>query len=82
MTGAFPLTVTFTDQSNPNSGQYAITAWDWDFGDNTPHSTVKSPVHVYQAAGNYDVTLTVTSPGGSDTETKTSYITSGEYSGT
>jgi parallel beta-helix repeat protein len=77
VTGAFPLTVTFTDQSTPNSGQYAITAWDWNFGDNTPNSNVKSPVHVYQNAGNYDVTLTVTSPGGSDTETKTSYITSG-----
>jgi len=75
--GAFPLTVTFTDSSSPNSGPYAVTAWDWDFGDNTPHSTVKSPVHVYQAAGNYDVTLIATNTGGSTTTTKVNYITSG-----
>jgi parallel beta-helix repeat protein len=77
VTGSFPLTVTFTDLSAPSSGQYAITAWDWDFGDNTPHSNVKSPVHVYQAAGNYDVTLTVTNSGSSNTTSKLSYITSG-----
>jgi len=77
VTGAFPLTVTFTDLSSPNSGQYAVTAWDWNFGDNTPHSSAKSPVHVYLAAGNYDVILNVTSPGGITTTIKMSYITSG-----
>jgi len=77
VTGAFPLTVTYTDLSTPNSGQYAVTAWDWDFGDNTPHSIVKSPVHVYQAAGNYNVVLTVTNSGSSNTTSKVNYITSG-----
>ena len=37
--------------------------WDWDFGDGTPHSTQKDPVHTYAAAGVYNVTLTVTISG-------------------
>jgi PKD repeat protein len=34
--------------------------WDWDFGDNTPHSTDFQPTHTYLAAGTYTVTLTMT----------------------
>jgi len=35
------------------------TAWSWDFGDGTS-STQQNPSHVYNATGNYEVTLTVT----------------------
>jgi len=35
------------------------TAWSWNFGDGTT-STQQNPSHVYSAAGNYEVTLTVT----------------------
>jgi PKD repeat protein len=66
--GQAPLNVQFTTQS---SG--AITAWAWNFGDGTG-STEQSPAHTYMAAGHYTVSLTVTGPGGSDTETKVSYI--------
>ena len=67
--GCAPLTVNFSDAS---SGE--ITDWSWDFGDGTT-STEQNPTHTYNNPGNYTVSLTVTGPGGSDTETKTDYIT-------
>ncbi len=66
------LAATFTDLSTPGpSGP--ITAWDWDFGDGTPHGTTQNPSHTYAAAGTYTVTLTVTgtSPDGTDDITHT-----------
>jgi serine protease len=73
--GQTPLEVYFTDLSTGD-----ITGWEWDFGDETPHSFDQHPVHIYENEGYFTVSLTVTGPGGSDTETKTDYIhaTSGE----
>jgi PKD repeat protein len=53
----------FTDASTPAA---EITAWSWTFGDdpNAAPTTDKNPTHTYAAAGNYIVTLTVTSPNG------------------
>jgi PKD repeat protein len=48
------LVVTFTNNSTD-----ALT-YSWDFGDNTPASTDKSPTHTYAAKGKYIVTLTTT----------------------
>jgi PKD repeat protein len=67
--GTAPLAVTFTDQSTNNP-----TSWSWTFGDGGT-STSQSPSHSYAAAGSYTVALTATNAGGSDTETKVSYIT-------
>ena len=67
--GPAPLTVKFTDKS---TGE--IDSWSWDFGDGGK-STEKNPTHTYQRPGRYTVKLTVTGPGGSDTETKRDYIT-------
>jgi len=68
--GTAPLEVTFTD-STTNSP----TVWQWNFGDgSSENSTVKNPVHIYQAPGSYTVTLTASNAGGSSTATKTSYI--------
>jgi len=50
-----------------------ITNWSWDFGDGQT-STQQNPSHVYDQPGYYTVKLTVTSPAGSDTETKTDCI--------
>jgi PKD repeat protein len=80
-TGCAPLTVDFTDQSTG-----AVTSWDWDFGDGTPHSSLQNPTHEYANAGDYTVTLTVSGPCGSDDEIKTNYISVGatliaEFSG-
>ncbi|MDQ1597113.1 MAG: hypothetical protein QOI70_537, partial [Microbacteriaceae bacterium] len=43
----------------------SIAAYDWDFGDGSPHATVVSPSHTYAAAGAYSVTLVVTDDRGS-----------------
>lgn len=63
------LAVTFTDTSTGSP-----TAWSWDFGDSTS-STSQNPAHTYASAGTYSVTLTATSPGGSDGEAKSVVVT-------
>jgi hypothetical protein len=63
------LTVGFT---NTSSGDYVDSLWA--FGDGVT-STLQSPTHTYTALAVYTVTLTVSGPGGSDTETKAGYIT-------
>ncbi|MFZ5981492.1 MAG: PKD domain-containing protein [Candidatus Zixiibacteriota bacterium] len=70
--GTVPLTVSFTDQST-----YNPTSWNWNFGDGTT-STEQNPSHTYSTIGTYTVSLTVTNAFGSDTETKTDYITVNE----
>ena len=69
--GDAPLDVDFTDLSTNNP-----TSWDWTFGDGGT-DTVQNPSHTY-AAGTYTVSLTAENAGGSDTETKTDYITANE----
>jgi PKD repeat protein len=67
--GNAPLIVSFYDQSTGN-----VTSWDWDFGDGSANSSDQNPVHEYADSGHYTVSLTVTGPCGSDSETKTDYI--------
>jgi len=67
--GCAPLTVNFADLSTGD-----ITSWDWTFGDGGT-STAQNPSHQYTSTGIFTVSLTVTGPGGNDTETKTGYIT-------
>ncbi|MCZ6594159.1 MAG: metallophosphoesterase, partial [Bacteroidetes bacterium] len=66
--GAAPLSVSFTDRSSDS-----ITSYSWDFGDGKT-STLQNPSHTYTVADTYTVSLTLTGPGGSDTETKSDYI--------
>jgi len=61
LTGPVPQTVQFTDQSTNSP-----IAWSWDFGDGGT-SREQNPVHTYETAGTYDVTLTVWNDLGSDT---------------
>jgi PKD repeat protein len=56
-----PVTVDFTDLSTG-----VIDTWDWNFGDSVT-SSEQNPTHIYTSEGSYQVTLTVTGPGGSDT---------------
>lgn len=51
------LTANFVDQT-PNADS-TVATWAWDFGDGNT-ATVQNPSHIYEAAGNYIVTLTVT----------------------
>ncbi|MCK5732724.1 MAG: PKD domain-containing protein, partial [Candidatus Latescibacteria bacterium] len=67
--GPSPLDVQFTDES---TGE--IDSWEWDFGDEGT-STEEHPIHEYMEAGIYTVCLTVSGPGGEDTETKVDHIT-------
>ncbi len=60
LTGCTPLLVGFTDASIADS---TITQWTWNFGDGTT-SSVQNPAHTYNQAGNYAVTLTVTTDDG------------------
>ncbi len=53
------------------------TAWMWDFGDGTT-STLQNPTHTYAQPGTYVVTLTITGPNCSDTQSMT--ITFGSQS--
>jgi gliding motility-associated-like protein len=55
------LQVAFTDQS------VLPQTWTWDFGDGFT-STAQNPVHSYAAFGNYNVSLTVTNGGCSNTK--------------
>jgi gliding motility-associated-like protein len=53
--GCIPLTVNFTDFTNP-----AGTTYDWDFGDGTTQTTGGGTGYTYITPGCFDVTLTVT----------------------
>ncbi|MBN1757140.1 MAG: DUF2341 domain-containing protein [Chitinispirillaceae bacterium] len=66
--GIFPLAVSFTDTSSGS-----ITSREWYFGDGSD-DTATNPVHSYEAAGLYTVTLKITGPGGSDSLTKKDLI--------
>jgi len=61
--------VQFTDLSDK-----VPTSWSWNFGDGSV-SAVQNPSHTYLQPGTYPVSLTATNYFGSDTETKTGYIT-------
>ena len=69
--GIAPTTIRFTDTStgDPDS-------WRWDFGDGSPLSTERNPVHTY-SSGVYSVKLVVFKGIESSTVTKPSLITIG-----
>ena len=75
--GEAPLIVQFEDQSAP--GTSAITSWSWNFGDaasgSANVSAEQNPSHVYNNAGTYAVTLTVTTSVGSDDTQATVIVT-------
>ncbi len=69
VSGCSPLIVNFTDQSTGNP-----TSWQWNLG-NGATSNDKNPSTIYTDPGTYTVTLTVSNANGSNTLTRTSYIT-------
>ncbi len=68
LSGTIPLSVGF-DGSLSRDNDGAIASWQWDFGDGT--STGGEAVsHIYEQAGSFTVTLTVTDGmGATDTDT-------------
>ncbi|MDY6835093.1 MAG: PKD domain-containing protein [Chloroflexota bacterium] len=70
ISGNVPLRVDFVDQCQGN-----VDYWFWDFdNDGQIDSTENSPSYVYTLPGTYTVSLTVSGPGGTGMEEKTSYI--------
>ena len=67
-TGEVSLAVQFTDHSTG-----VINEWNWTFGDGSTSQT-QNPAHTYTEPGEYQIGLTVTGPGGSDTKTISGYI--------
>jgi PKD repeat protein len=72
--GEKPLKVYFTNKSLGT-----VDTFDWDFGGDLlgklEHSPDHSPIYTYKTPATYSVTLSITGPDGSDSKTKTNYIT-------
>ena len=58
LSGSAPLTVNFTGNGTDEDG--SIVAFYWEFGDDKGTSQDQNPSYVYEIAGTYTVTLTVT----------------------
>ena len=70
LVGDLPLQVQFTDAS-----QGVPASWEWDLdGDGTVDSMAQNPSFTYTVPGVYDVSLTVSALGASDTELKSAFI--------
>lgn len=72
--GNAPLLVAFT---NLSTGDYDSCLWE--FGDGSTSTNCNNPGHTYTLPGTYNVTLTVSGPGGSDNDTRPGYITVESY---
>jgi len=71
--GVAPLDVQFINQ-----GTGDLTGREWNLGDGYTNTTRDIIEHTYNLPGTYTVSLTVSGPVGSDTKTKTGYITVGQ----
>lgn len=69
LSGCSPLIVNFQDLSTGNP-----TSWSWDFG-NGNTSVLQNPTASYITPGTYTIRLTATNANGSNTITRTQYIT-------
>ena len=67
--GVAPLVVSFTNTSTGSP-----TSYSWNFGDGST-STSQNPSHTFATNGTYTVAMTATNSYGSNTVTKTNFIT-------
>jgi PKD repeat protein len=67
--GNASLFVHFTDASTGSP-----TSWSWNYGDGL-YSTTQNPTHEYTTPGTYSVSLTVENTNGTNTKTRSGYIT-------
>jgi PKD repeat protein len=78
--GQIPLTVAFTGAASGGTPPYS---YSWNFGDGTATSTAQNPSHVYNTAGTFTATLTVTdSAAPAHTATATVGVTASPIAGT
>ncbi len=68
LAGCSPMIINFQDLSTGNP-----TSWSWDFG-NGNTSTLQNPIASYFTPGTYTVKLTSTNANGSNTLTRSAYI--------
>jgi PKD repeat protein len=76
--GTVPLTVRF--KSTSTQGANPIQSYFWDFGDKKT-STEQNPIHTYDSAGQFTVSLIISDGTSADTTTKTNFITVSNVSG-
>lgn len=69
LSGCSPLIVVFQDMSTGNP-----TSWAWDFG-NGNTSTLQNPTATYFTPGTYTITLITRNAAGTNTLTRSNYIT-------
>ena len=72
-------TVTFFDFSEFASEGWIIESWAWDFGDGNT-SSEQNPVHTYNDNGTYEVSLTVTTDIGTESDPYIASITINNFS--
>ncbi|PLW94658.1 MAG: hypothetical protein C0591_12430 [Marinilabiliales bacterium] len=70
--GSIPLTVYFFDLT-----EGTIDSWLWDFGDGNT-SDDQNPEHIYTEIDIFNVSLTVTGPGGTESLVKDNFINTSE----
>ena len=66
--GHVPCDIEFSASSDKT-----VQGWDWDFGDGSS-SGVRSPIHTYNEAGVYDVSLTIDDGENNHSLTRTSFV--------
>ncbi len=59
-TGEPAVAVPFASTPLPTSGCMADPAFEWDFGNGSPHSSAQNPTHAYASEGSFHWVLTVT----------------------
>ena len=72
LSGAAPLTVTFTGSATNTLGS---PGWGWSFGDGSTSPEQNPPAHTYTATGTYSVSLAVSDSIGMNVTPRTAYIT-------
>ena len=74
LSGPAPLTVTFTNNTNPDAlANLDSPTWEWDFGDGETSDEV-SPQHTYNNAGTYSVTCKLHTANGLSVYRRIDYI--------
>ena len=63
--GPIRLAVQFRAPNSDSFGQ-RVTAWDWDFGDGSPHSSAQNPSHTYTSVGTFTPVLAATNNQGAE----------------
>ncbi len=64
LSGTAPLTVSFTAAATDSDG--TVSSYLWSFGDNSSSQSANTS-HIYEAAGDYSASLTVTDDDGAET---------------